>query len=214
MNSRRTNPAPTILSQLADAANLCTLAGLVSTVWGLAGALDGSLHQAAVGLMGSTVCDVADGYIARATPKRAELTSRIGGALDSLVDLAAGGILGAVCLLTLGEGSLFAVAVAMVTACALAGRLAYFTMVGLDGRYFVGVPVVVNQYLVAGLLLIVPLRHEPWGQYVLGMAMLAVAAANLSSWRVRKPGPRGMAGLAVFAVFIALGHIVQWQGAA
>ena len=202
--------SPGILAQFADPANLCTLTGLALTVWGLAGVLEGNAHQGALGIMGSTLCDIADGSLARATAGRSEIKSRIGGVLDSLVDLAAGGLLGAACLLLLGAGSIFALVIAIVFTCALACRLAYFTVVGLEGHSFVGVPVVANQLLVAGLLLLPWARQSGPAPYVVGSLMLLAAAANVSTLRVPKPRGAGMAFLALTAGTVAVAHVIQW----
>ncbi|MDO5618530.1 CDP-alcohol phosphatidyltransferase family protein [Kocuria sp.] len=202
--------SPQILAQFVDPANLCTLAGLVFTVWGLAGVLEGNLHQGALGIMGSTVCDIGDGFLARAMSKRSELKSRIGGVLDSLVDLAAGGLLGGACFVLLGGGSVFSVVVAVIFTCALACRLAYFTVVGLDGHSFIGVPVVANQLLVAGLLLVPWVRQDGLAHYVVGGLMILTAAANVSMLRVPKPRGVWMALLACVACAIAAAHVLQW----
>lgn len=210
MNTEEVSPPPRILAQFADPANLCTMAGLAFTVWGVAGLLEGNLHQGALGIMGSTVCDIGDGFLARATSGRSELKFRIGGVLDSLVDLAAGALLGGACLVLLGGGSVFSVVVAVIFACALACRLAYFTVVGLEGRSFIGVPVVANQLLVAGILLVPWVRQEDWAQYVVGSLMLLAAAANVSMLRVPKPRGVGMALLACLACAISAAHVFQW----
>lgn len=210
MTASRAAGPPTILSQFRDPANICSLLGLVSAIWGLSGAFEGRMSQVGVAIMAATLFDILDGTLARATPNRSPVTGRVGVVLDSLIDLVAGGVLAAAAIISIGQASLFAVAIGTLSTVALACRLAYFSVVGMDGGSFVGAPVIVNQLVVAALLLLPVVTQHPSGHYLLGAAMVGVAIANVSGLRVPKPGGRGMLVLAAVSAAVLAAHLAQW----
>ncbi|MGH9209026.1 MAG: CDP-alcohol phosphatidyltransferase family protein, partial [Acidimicrobiales bacterium] len=116
-------PPPTILSHLADAANLLTLTGLAASIAAIMLAVRGAHAGAAISLVGAFVLDVVDGPVAKRTPGRTAEQGAFGANLDSLVDMVSAGAALGVVILSYGHFRVAYVPVAVLLAVATAMRL-------------------------------------------------------------------------------------------
>jgi CDP-diacylglycerol--serine O-phosphatidyltransferase len=193
-------------------ANALSLAGLTAALACALLAARGALAPAIVALIISGLCDLFDGFVARRL-ERSEEAKRFGGHLDSVVDACSFGLAPAVLLHGAGLRSAPEFLVLALFAACAAWRLAYFDTVGLaaegDARYYTGLPttfvaLVLPFALLAGFVGPSTLRAAG------NVAALGLAAAMVSSLRIRKPGGTWYAillgaAVAMIAVYAALG---------
>ena len=122
---------PTIISFAKDLANLCSLAGLLSSVLAIYFAIAGNFPAAMIGLVWAVFFDWSDGNIARRMKGRTDKQRQFGGQLDSLIDIVSFGICPAVILLSYGDFSPWFLPGAFIIAAAGVLRLSYFNVYGL-----------------------------------------------------------------------------------
>lgn len=206
---------PTILSLLADWANLCTIAGVVSGLLGIYFAAQGRLQlSAAMGVI-AVILDCFDGPIARSTKNRPAHMSVLGLQLDSLADAICSGVGPAVLVLAVGNWNSFLLIPAALIVVAGVTRLAYFNVYGLSGGKFSGMPIFYNPVVVA-LVLLVLWALAP-GTAIGGAAAagFAVAILNVAPFTVPKLRGRYLKGFLVlcFALTAVLfGYAAQGIG--
>jgi CDP-diacylglycerol--serine O-phosphatidyltransferase len=122
---------PSILSFVADVANIVTLAGLSCGVLGIYFALVQNFPAAVIAMLWAVLFDWYDGPVARRTPERSLTRKLVGIKMDSLVDVISSAVCPAIMLLSYGEfsGWFYPGALAIVMAGVL--RLAYFDVFGV-----------------------------------------------------------------------------------
>jgi CDP-diacylglycerol--serine O-phosphatidyltransferase len=175
-----------------DLANAISLVALLSSASCMLLAMNGLFAFA-----------VLDGVVARKLT-RTEEQQRFGGRLDSLVDGCSFGFAPVVLLYAAGLRQPFDVPLlGLFLVCAI-WRLAYFDTVGLETqgsvRYFVGLPTTYVA-LIFPLGFLTALIGTTWFLITMRITVMVVAAALVSSLRVRKPS-----GLAyVFFLLLAIG---------
>ena len=188
--SERRHPAARrpIIGHLLDAANLVTLAGLLSSILAITFAARGDFDVAAIGLILAFFFDGVDGLVAKRLSGRTADDRAFGASLDSLVDMAGAGVALAVVLLAYGGfgAAYIPGAFALVGAAAL--RLSYFNVNGLAGgaTHYVGLPT--DQAIVAFaavMLLDAPLGRDVFPIVLYGSAM-AIVALMVSPLRIPK----------------------------
>ena len=151
----RESKPPTILSFVADRANIVTLLGLSSGVLAIFFALAQNYPAAIIAMLWAVLLDWYDGMVARATPGRSESHKLIGIQMDSLVDLVSSAVVPAILLLSVGEfsGWFYPGALAIIMAAVL--RLAYFDVFGVDKNDTIaGIPIDNSPYVVALVFLL------------------------------------------------------------
>ena len=167
-----------IVSHLLDAANLITLAGLLSSVVAMTFAVRGEFAVAAIGLVLAFFFDGIDGPVSKRLSGRTAADRAFGASLDSLVDMVGAGATLAVILLAYGAFGAAYVPGAFALVGAVAFRLSYFNAHGLDertGRY-VGLPT--DQAIIAFAALMLldgPLGRDLFQVVLYGAAMVLVA---------------------------------------
>ncbi|MCH8848324.1 MAG: CDP-alcohol phosphatidyltransferase family protein [Chloroflexi bacterium] len=167
-----------IVGHLLDAANLITLAGLLSSVVAMTFAVRGEFAVAAIGLVLAFFFDGIDGPVSKRLSGRTAADRAFGASLDSLVDMVGAGATLAVILLAYGAFGAAYVPGAFALVGAVAFRLSYFNAHGLDertGRY-VGLPT--DQAIIAFAALMLldgPLGRELFQVVLYGAAMVLVA---------------------------------------
>lgn len=189
---------PTIIGIAKDAANLCTLAGVLSGTIGVLLAARGSIAAALIAGVVAVLLDCFDGPIARRTKNRARRMSELGLQLDSLADAICSGVGPAVIVLAVADFHPAALVPAAALVIAGVMRLAYFNVYGLSGGSFSGLPIFYSPVLIALIWLVtipLPATLEPW---TLGIGAIAIAALNIASIKV--PKLRGK----FFPIFIVL----------
>ena len=117
---------PSIISFVNDLANLCSLAGLLSAVLAIYFAIVGNFPAAMIGLVWAVFFDWSDDNIARRMKDRSDEQRKLGGQMDSLIDIVSFGICPAVVLLSYGDFSPWFIPGAFLIAAAGVLRLSYF----------------------------------------------------------------------------------------
>ena len=177
-----------IVGHLLDAANLLTLAGLLSSILAMTFAVRGDFAVAGIGLVLAFFFDGIDGPVAKRLSGRSADDRAFGASLDSLVDMVGAGATLAVVLLAYGGFGAAYVPGAFALVGAAALRLSYFNAHGLDDRTsrYVGLPT--DQAIVAFaalMLLDVPLDRALFLIVLYGGAM-ALVALMVSPLRIPK----------------------------
>jgi phosphatidylserine synthase len=200
-----------IIGHLFDAANLVTLAGLLSSILAITFAVQGDFNAAAIGLVFAFFFDGIDGPVAKRLSGRTADDRAFGGNFDSLVDMAGAGVTLAVVLLAYGEFEAVYVPGAFALAAAVAMRLSYFNVHGLaEGTTsYVGLPT--DQSIIAFaavMLLDGPLDRDLF-QIVLYASAMALVALMVSGLRIPKLTSASFYAFNGFAFLIAFAHAVR-----
>ena len=177
-----------IVGHLLDAANLLTLAGLLSSILAMTFAVRGDFAVAGIGLVLAFFFDGIDGPMAKRLSGRTADDRAFGASLDSLVDMVGAGATLAVVLLAYGGFGAAYVPGAFALVGAAALRLSYFNAHGLDDRTsrYVGLPT--DQAIVAFAALMLldgPLDRDLFLIVLYGGAM-ALVALMVSPLRIPK----------------------------
>jgi CDP-diacylglycerol--serine O-phosphatidyltransferase len=204
-------PPPTILSHLADAANLLTLAGLAASILAITLALRAEHAGAAIALVGAFVFDVIDGPVAKRTPGRTDEQGAFGANLDSLADMVSAGVALGIVILSYGDFRISYVPVVVLLAAATAMRLSYFNVHGLDagsGTY-TGLPTdLAIISFVALMLLDGPLGPAAF-RVVLSAGGVVLAVLMVSRLRIPKLTGRWYVAQIVLALTLAAAHTAR-----
>jgi CDP-diacylglycerol--serine O-phosphatidyltransferase len=146
---------PTILSFVADRANVVTLLGLSSGVLAIFFALAQNYPAAIIAMLWAVLMDWYDGLVARAAPGRSESHKLVGVHMDSLVDLVTSTVVPAILLLSVGEFSAWFYPGALAIIMAGVLRLAYFDVFGVDKNGTIaGITIDNSPYAVAAVFLL------------------------------------------------------------
>jgi phosphatidylserine synthase len=200
-----------IIAYLIDAANITTLAGLLSSLSAITFAVRGEFSAAGIGLILAFFFDGIDGPVAKRISGRTDDDRAFGANLDSLVDMVGAGVTLAVVLLAYGEFGLGWVPGALALAAAAALRLSYFNVFGLapGTKSYVGLPTDQAIVAIAAIMLLDgPLEREPF-QFVIYAAGIAVAALMVSPLRIPKVGGAFFYVFNGIAFAIAAGHAAR-----
>jgi phosphatidylserine synthase len=177
-----------IIAHLFDAANIATLAGLLSSLLAITFAVKGEFAATGVALVVAFFFDGIDGIIAKRIPGRTNADRAFGENMDSLVDMAGAGVTLAVVLLAYGEFSAAYVPGALALGAAAALRLSYFNVYGLapGTKSYIGLPTDQAIVLVAAVMLLDgPLGRDPF-QITLYVSAMAIVALMVSPLRIPK----------------------------
>ena len=204
-------PSPTILSHLADAANLLTLTGLAASILAITLAVRGAHAGAAISLVGAVVLDIVDGPVAKRTPGRTGEQGAFGANLDSLADMVSAGAALGVVILSYDHFRVAYIPVAVLLAVATAMRLSYFNVHGLDAASgtYTGLPTdLAIITVVASMLLDGPLGPGAF-RVVLSAVGVALAALMVSPLRIPKLTGRWCVALIIVALALAAAHAAR-----
>jgi phosphatidylserine synthase len=203
--------APTILSHVADAANVLTLTGIAASILAITLAVRGEYAGAAISLVAAFALDVIDGPVAKRTRGRTIEQGAFGANLDSLADMVSAGVALGVIVLSYGQFRAAYVPAAVLLAAATALRLSYFNVHGLDeesGTY-TGLPTDLAVIaFVALMLLDVPLDLDVF-RVVLAIGGVAIAVLMVSPLRVPKLEGRWFVAVLAVGVALAVAHAVR-----
>jgi CDP-diacylglycerol--serine O-phosphatidyltransferase len=194
-----------ILGHLWDAANLLTLAGLLSSTVAIALALNAKFAAAAIALVFAFLFDVVDGPVAARISGRTADDRDFGANLDSLADVVSAGCALGIVLLAYGEFEAAFLPGAFLLLGAATLRLAYFNVHGLDeaSDSYTGLPTdLAILSFVAVMLLDEPLTRDAF-QVVLYGAALVLSGLMVSTLRI--PKFTGSWYYAIIAIAVLLG---------
>jgi phosphatidylserine synthase len=203
--------SPSILSHLADFANLLTLTGLAASVVAITLAVRGAHAGAAISLVGAFLLDVVDGPVAKRTPGRTTEQGAFGANLDSLADMVSAGVALGVVILSYGHFRGAYVPVAVLLAAATAMRLSYFNVHGLDAASgtYTGLPTdLAILSFVALMLLDGPLGLAAF-RVVLSAGGVVLAALMVSPLRIPKFTGGWYIALIILALALAAAHAAR-----
>lgn len=198
---------PSILSFAKDLPNLCSLTGLLCSLFALYLACLSLFPAAMIALIWAVVFDWVDGMIARKKKGRTKQQAEFGGQLDSLIDIISFAICPAVILLSYGDFNpwFFPGAFILVTACAL--RLSYFNVFGLDGNAtYQGLACDNNVIILVFIFLFDGLLAPSQFVYLLYGSILALAYFNVAPYRTPKLSGGWFYILIGYAIFISLAY--------
>ena len=175
--------------QLLDLANALTLTGLAAAVACALLAIQGQPAYAVVALMVSGVCDLFDGVVARRLNRSRE-QQNFGGRLDSIVDVCSFGFAPVVLMYSAGLNGIIEVLLLVFFILCVVWRLAFFDMVGLQSvgkqRYFIGLPVTYVS-MILPLAFLAGFWGMLWLRGCVAVAVVGLALAMVSTYRIRKP---------------------------
>ncbi|MDD6346774.1 MAG: CDP-alcohol phosphatidyltransferase family protein [Lachnospiraceae bacterium] len=207
----RTNTRIPSLIGVYDYTVVLTYAGMLAAFLGILMLMDRRFDQAVFCLMAAGICDMFDGAVA-ATKDRSPAEKAFGIQIDSLSDLISFGVLPALFVYRLSEGSRTAgLLAALYVLCALI-RLAWFNTAETERqaaecgrrRSYLGLPVTTIAVLLPLLYLA---YHLAWvrTRAAFPALLLLTGTAFLLPFRVKKPGLPGKIGLVVVGVVEAAG---------
>lgn len=192
---------------------ILTYMSLVSSVMGMffAMGMGGSVHPeyAIICLMISGLCDMFDGKVARTKKNRSESEKQFGIQIDSLCDAVCFGVLPSIIGYSVGMKSWCDIPVLIIFPLCAVIRLAYFNVAEEERqkqtsdvrRVYEGLPV-------TSVSLILPLLYsfhkdigEKWFPTVYSGALLVIAIAFITRFKVKKPSMKTM------IIFIGIGVI-------
>ena len=209
-DSNPSTTPPSILSLAYDLPNICSLFGLFSALLGMYFALIGIYPAAMIGLIWAVFFDWNDGKIARKMKGRTAMQGKVGGQVDSLIDIVSFGICPAIILLSYGNYSLlfFPGAFIIVAACVL--RLSYFNVYGLDGKSaYQGLASDNNAIILVFVFLLEGFITTTVFTIVLYITILLLAALNVAPIRTPKLSGRWYYILTLYTLIITV--IYGWQ---
>ena len=185
--SARETQTPTILSFVADWANIVTLLGLSSAVLAIFFTLAHNYPAAIIAMLWAVLMDWYDGLIARAALGRSESHKLVGVHMDSLVDLVTSAVVPATLLLSVGEFSAWFYPGALAIIMAGVLRLAYFDVFGVDKNDTVaGVAIDNSPYVVAVVFLFESFLNHDVFAAVLYTAIVVLAFLHVAPIRTAK----------------------------
>lgn len=176
---------PTMISFVKDPPNICSLAGLLSALFGIYFSILGNFQYAMIGILWAVLFDWADGIIARKMKGRSDHHKAFGPQLDSLIDIVSFGVFPAVFLLSYGGFNPWFLPGAFLILATSAIRLSYFNVFGMvDGNTYIGLALDNNVIILAFFFLFEGfLSHGVFSVllYVLLMIMLVFNLAPIKT---------------------------------
>ena len=175
------NSQPTILSYVKDLPNICSLAGLASTVLAIYFSILGIYPAAMIGMIWAVAFDWADGLIARRMKGRTGNDSAFGGQLDVLIDIVSYGVTPAILLLSYGKFDPIFLIGAFIMLSASAIRLSYFSVFGLaGGKKYTGLALDNNSIILVFVFLFEGAFETGTFTIIFYIVGLSLAALNVS----------------------------------
>lgn len=209
MNASSDN-RPTILSYVADLANICSLIGLFCSVLAIYFAAIGMFHAAMIGMIWAVCFDWTDGIVARNMKSRTEVQGLVGAQLDSLIDIVSFGICPAIVLLSYGSFSLWYLPGAFIIITAAALRLSYFNVLGLvDNSTYMGMALDNNVIILVFVFLFNGVFSHSTFSIILYILILLLSALNVAPIKTPKLVGRWYYVLIGYSVVITT--ILGWQ---
>lgn len=171
-----------MLSFARDLPNICSLTGLLCTMFAIFFAIKGYFIESIISILWTVLFDWFDGIIARKMKGRTKEQGVFGGQLDSMIDIVSFGVFPAILLLSYGDYNVWFMPGAFIIVAACAIRLSYFNIYGLiDSNTYRGLSVDNNGIIVAFAFLFESLFSHSNFSIILYVLIVSLAALNLSS---------------------------------
>ena len=192
---------------------ILTYLSLMSALFGTHLAFSGEPKEALICLLLCGFFDSFDGIVARTKKGRTEEEKKFGIQIDSLVDMFSFGVFPAIIGYTLGlRGWIWFVLFALYAICAVS-RLGYFNVVEElrqqetteKRKYYQGLPVTTSCIIFPAVYLLNYFCEYPLVVSIYGLVMGIVAITFIIDFKVIKPGLKGVLGICIVGVFVAIG---------
>lgn len=171
-----------MLTFAKDLPNICSLAGLLCTMFAIYFAARGYFIASIISILWSVLFDWFDGIIARKMHGRTKEQGVFGGQLDSLIDIVSFGVFPAVLLLSYGDYNIWFMPGAFIIVASCAIRLSYFNIYGLiDSKTYKGLAVDNNGIILAFAFLFESFFSHSIFSFILYGVLLSLAGLNISS---------------------------------
>ena len=216
MKSDIENPKKTqnglIISYVWDLPNICSLAGLLSTVIAIYFIILGVYPAAMIAMIWAVAFDWADGLIARRMKGRSGSDGQFGGQLDVLIDIVSYGITPALLLMSYGKFDPVFLPGAFLMLAAGAIRLSYFSTFGLaDGSKYTGLAIDNNSIALVFLFLFEGLFGPNVFAIILYAVGLGLAALNVSQISTPKLSGKPINVVLLATYTLAITAIYGWK---
>jgi CDP-diacylglycerol--serine O-phosphatidyltransferase len=170
-----------------DLPNICSLAGLLCTMFGIYFAISGNFPAAIIGVLWAVLFDWSDGIIARKMTGRTNHHRAFGGQLDSLIDIVSFGVFPAIFLLSYGRFSPWFLPGAFLIVAVSAIRLSYFNVFGLiDDKTYMGLALDNNVIILSLVFLFEGFIDHRVFSIILYVLLLMLLVFNLAPLRTPK----------------------------
>ena len=185
---KKSNPDQiSIIGFAKDLPNICSLAGLLCTMFAIYFAIGGDFIASIIAILWSVLFDWFDGIIARRMKGRTKEQGAFGGQLDSMIDVVSFGVFPAIFLLSYSDYNLWFMPGAFIIVAGCTIRLSYFNIYGLiDPKTYMGLSVDSNAIILAfGFLFESFFSHSTFS-ILLYILLMSLTALNLSSIPIHK----------------------------
>ena len=189
---------------------ILTLLSLVSAVFGMTQAIDGSFKLAILCLAFSGLCDAFDGKVARTKKNRTDDERSFGIQLDSLCDMVAFGALPAVICYLLGvKGYLGCIAISYYCICAVI-RLSFYNVKETDRMYmetptekvYYGLPITSITMILPAVVLLELVTPDELFPVLLIVMLFVVGTCFILNFKIHRPGKLVLIGLIVLTAVV------------
>jgi len=169
-----------ILSYIKDLPNICSLAGLLSTLLAIYFIILEIYPAAMIGMIWAVVFDWADGLIARRMKGRTGDDRAFGGQLDLLIDVVSYAVTPAILILSYAKFNPIFLPIVFITLSAGVLRLSYFNTFGLaGGTKYTGLAIDNNS-----IFLVFVFLFESWFSHDLFSIIVATSGLSLAALNV------------------------------
>lgn len=176
-----------IIGFIKDLPNICSLVGLLCTMFAIYFAIGGHFLASIIAILWSVLFDWFDGIIARKMKGRTKEQRIFGGQLDSMIDIVSFGVFPAILLLSYGDYNVWFMPGAFIIVAGCAIRLSYFNIFGLlDSKTYMGLSVDNNGIIIACAFLFEGFFSHSIFSIILYTLLMSLAALNLSSIPIPK----------------------------
>ena len=193
-----------------DLPNICSLTGLLCTMFAIYFAIKGYFIESIISILWSTLFDWFDGIIARSIKGRTKEQGIFGGQLDSMIDIVSFGVYPSILLLSYGDYNLIYMPGAFVIVAGCAVRLSYFNIYGLmDSNTYLGLSVDNNGIILTFAFLFESFFSHANFSFILYGLLLGLAGLNISS--IPTPKLAGKWVYVLIAYVVILTAIFGWM---
>ncbi|MDA0764089.1 MAG: CDP-alcohol phosphatidyltransferase family protein [Proteobacteria bacterium] len=196
-----------ILSFIKDFPNLCSLAGLGSSLLAIYFLIIGIYDAAMIGMIWAVAFDWADGLIARKMKGRTGDDQKFGGQLDLLIDIVSYGVVPAILILSYSNFDPLFLIPGFIMLGFGAIRLSYFSTFGLssDAKY-TGLAIDNNSIILVFLFMFAGYFEDTSFSFFLGASGICLAILNVSQIKTPKlsGNPINVIILAIYTTFVTI----------
>jgi len=207
MHKKEDNQASeyTMLYFLKDPPNICSLAGLLSSLIGIYFSITGKYYYALTGVLWAVIFDWTDGIIARRLKNRTDYHRAVGVQLDSLIDIVSFSIFPAIFLLSYGGFNPVFLPGAFLILAGGALRLSYFNVFGMiDENTYKGLALDNNVIILSFIFAFERFFTHEVFSVIIYVLLTVLLVFNLAPIRTRKFGSGWLYVLIAYTVTMSV----------